>query len=44
MGSTHFLTKTLPQVRMKMSPHVLVYNLKQALNIFGTQLVAFMMA
>jgi hypothetical protein len=45
MGSTHFLTKTLPKVQTEMSLHVLAYNLKRALNIFGTQLlVAFMRA
>jgi len=45
MGSTHFLMKTLPKVRTEMSLHVLAYNLKRALNIFGTQLlVAFMRA
>ena len=45
MGATHFLTKTLPRVRTEMSLHVLAYNLKRALNIFGTQfLVAFMRA
>ena len=45
MGSTHFLTKTLPRVRTEMSLHVLAYNLKRALNIFGTELlVAFMRA
>jgi hypothetical protein len=45
MGSTHFLTKTLPRVRTEMSLHILAYNLKRALNIFGTQLlVAFMRA
>jgi transposase len=45
MGSTHFLTKTLPKVRTEMSLHVLAYNLKRALNIFGTQLlVAFIRA
>ena len=44
MGSTHFLTKTLPRVRTEMSLHVLAYNLKRALNIFGTQkLIGFMM-
>jgi len=43
MGSTHFLTKTLPRVRTEMSLHVLAYNLKRALNIFGTQtLIGFM--
>ena len=45
MGSTHFLTKTLPRVRTEMSLHVLAYNLKRAMNIFGTQtLIAFMNA
>ena len=45
MGSTHFLTKTLPRVRTEMSLHVLAYNLKRALQIFGTQpLIAFMRA
>jgi len=45
MGATHFLTKTLPRVRTEMSLHVLAYNLKRALNIFGTQpLIAFMRA
>ena len=45
MGATHFLTKTLPRVRTEMSLHVLAYNLKRALNLFGTQfLVAFMRA
>jgi transposase len=45
MGSTHFLTKTLPRVRTEMNLHVLAYNFKRALSIFGTQLlVAFMKA
>jgi len=45
MGSTHFLTKTLPRVRTEMSLHVLAYNLKRALQIFGTQpLIKSMMA
>ena len=44
-GSTHFLTKTPPRVRTEMSLHVLAYNLKRMLQIFGTQmLVAFMKA
>jgi hypothetical protein len=37
MGSTHFLMKTLPNVRTEMSSHVLAYNLKRMLNLFGTQ-------
>jgi transposase len=45
MGATHFLTKTLPRVRTEMSLHVLAYNMKRALQIFGTQtLVAFIKA
>jgi transposase len=36
MGSTHFLTKTLPRVRTEMSLHVLAYNLKRTLKILGT--------
>ena len=35
MGSTHFLTKTLPKVSPEMSLHVLAYNLKRAMKIFG---------
>jgi transposase len=37
MGSTHFLTKTLPRVQAEMSSHVLAYNLKRAINILGAQ-------
>lgn len=45
MGATHFLTRTLPRVRTEMSLHVLAYNLKRMLQIFGTQmLIAFMRA
>src|ERR1700728_1478448 len=36
MGSTHFLTRTLPKVRTEMSLHVLAYNLKRAIKILGT--------
>jgi transposase len=35
MGSTHFLTKTLEKVRTEMSLHVLAYNLKRMIAIFG---------
>src|SRR5882762_8955890 len=35
MGSTHFLMKRLPNVRTEMSLHVLAYNLKRAMQIFG---------
>jgi transposase len=37
MGATHFLMKTLPKVRTEMSLHVLAYNLKRAMKIFGTR-------
>ncbi len=37
MGSTHFLTKTLSRVSTEMSLHVLAYNLKRMLKIFGVQ-------
>jgi hypothetical protein len=35
MGDTHFLTRTLDKVRTEMSLHVLAYNLKQMITIFG---------
>lgn len=35
MGSAHFLTKTLPRVSTEMSLHVLAYNLKRMIKIFG---------
>src|SRR5215472_9034312 len=35
MGATHFLTRTLDKVRTEMSLHVLVYNLKRMITIFG---------
>ncbi|MDH3925369.1 MAG: IS1182 family transposase [Xanthomonadales bacterium] len=37
MGSTHFLTKTLPRVNTEMSLHVLAYNLRRMLNLVGTK-------
>src|SRR5271157_97544 len=37
MGSTHFLTKTLEKVKTEMSLHVLAYNMKRMINIFGVQ-------
>lgn len=37
MGSTRFLTRTLPRVSTEMSLHVLVYNMKRLLQIFGTR-------
>jgi transposase len=45
MGSTHFLTKTLPRVSTEMSLHVLAYNLKRVMKIMGTgPLIAAMRA
>ena len=35
LGSTHFLTKTLPHVNTEMSLHVLAYNLKRVIAILG---------
>jgi hypothetical protein len=41
MGSTHFLTKTLPRVRTEMSLQVLAYNLQRVIKIIGaTTLIA----
>ena len=37
MGSTHFLTRTLPRVQAEMSLHVLAYNLKRVMRIVGTE-------
>jgi hypothetical protein len=35
MGSTHFLTKRLPNVTTEMSLHVLAYNLRRMMSILG---------
>jgi len=37
MGSSHFLTKTLPRVATEMSLQVLAYNLKRVIKILGTE-------
>ena len=37
MGATHFLTKTLKNVRTEMSLHVLAYNMKRMINMFGVK-------
>jgi hypothetical protein len=37
MGATHFLTKTLKNVRTEMSLQVLAYNMKRMINIFGVK-------
>lgn len=45
MGSSHFLTRTLPRVRTEMSLQVLAYNLKRTIKVLGTaQLMAAMRA
>ena len=43
MGSTHFLTRTMPRVSTEMSLHVLAYNLKRTMQIFGTKPLMQMM-
>jgi transposase len=35
MGATHFLTKTRPRVQTEMSLHVLAYNLRRIINLYG---------
>ncbi len=35
MGAAHFLSRTLDKVRTEMSLHVLAYNLKRVITIFG---------
>jgi transposase len=35
MGYTHFLTRTLPNVRTEMSLQVLAYNIKRVINLIG---------
>ena len=37
MGATHFLTRELEQVRTEMSLHVLAYNMKRLIKLFGAQ-------
>ena len=37
MSATHFQMKTLPRVNTEMSLHVLVYNMKRAINLLGTK-------
>jgi hypothetical protein len=37
MGATHFLTKTLKNLRTEMSLQVLAYNMKQMINMFGVK-------
>jgi transposase len=35
MGSTQFLTRTIPRVSTEMSLHVLAYNLKRVMRLLG---------
>lgn len=35
MGSTHFLTRTMPRVSTEMSLHILAYNMKRVMQIIG---------
>ena len=45
MGATHFLMKTMPNVRTVVSLHVLAYNLKRTSHLLGVQqLIALMQA
>ena len=37
MGSTHFQMKTLQRVSTEMSLHVLAYNMKRLITIFGVK-------
>ena len=37
MGATHFKMRTLPKVRTEMSLHVLAYNLKRMITLFGVK-------
>jgi hypothetical protein len=37
MGSSHFLTRGIPGVSTEMSLHVMAYNLKRMMNIFGVK-------
>jgi hypothetical protein len=39
MGSTHFLTRTLPRVSTEMSLHVLACNMRRMLNLMGPKLL-----
>lgn len=45
MGSTHFLTRTLPRVQTEMSLQVLAYNMRRVIKILGAStLIAEMKA
>ncbi len=36
MGATHFLTRTIEKVSTEMSLHVLAYNMKRVIKLFGS--------
>jgi hypothetical protein len=36
MGATHFLTRTIERVSTEMSLHVLAYNMKRVIKLFGS--------
>lgn len=36
-GSTHFLTKRLPNVRAELALHVLAHNMTRVMNIIGSK-------
>jgi transposase len=44
MGLTHFLMKTLPNVKTEMSLHILAYNLKRVMRILGIHTLMAAMA
>jgi hypothetical protein len=37
MGATHFHTKTQPRGQTEMSLHVLAYNLRRIISLYGTE-------
>ena len=39
MGATHFLTRTIERVSTEMSLHVLAYNMKRVIKLFGSDTV-----
>lgn len=43
MGATHFLTRRFKNVSTEMSLHVLAYNLKRMLSIWGVELLSLKM-
>lgn len=43
MGATHFLTQSFKNVSTEISLHVLAYNLKRMMSIWGTEGLATML-